>query len=198
MRKNRINSSKCLWFLGVVIVLLVSRHKITTTGTIFFILGYFSIVYIVTALIEGKNYNTAELEKTLKGMTAKQFSVFVSNLFKELGYSTQLTTKDCNEGKDVVIKGNGKLIYIDCKHWKHTENVGKRALQRLVANTIQHYGGIKRAIIVTTGEYNKDVYEYVECMKWYMRLDLWSIKDVIREFNRIDDNKKEYILNGIE
>ncbi|QPW62162.1 restriction endonuclease (plasmid) [Clostridium botulinum] len=126
-------------------------------------------------------------------MSPREFEVFVANLFTQLGYDAKVTEATCDGGKDVIATNSEEKIYIECKHWNINNLIGREILQKLVGSAIGD--DATRAIVITTSKYNKNALEYAEKVPW---LELWTVKDIIKALNKIEDNKKGYVLNCLE
>ncbi|MCD3196083.1 restriction endonuclease [Clostridium botulinum C] len=126
-------------------------------------------------------------------MNPREFEIFIANLFTQLGYKAEATVATCDGGKDVIATNREEKIYIECKHWNINNSIGREILQKLVGSAVGD--NATKAIVVTTSRYNKNAYEYAEKVPW---LELWTIKDIIKTLNKIEDTKKGYILNCLE
>ncbi|MCD3319529.1 restriction endonuclease [Clostridium botulinum D/C] len=126
-------------------------------------------------------------------MSPREFQIFTENLFTQLGYDTKVTKLTCDSGKNVIATNSDERIYIECKHWSIKYTIDKNVLKKLVKSVIND--GATRAIVITTTKYNRSALEYA---KRVYCLELWTIKDVIKALNKIEDAKKGYIFNCLE
>ncbi|WP_231169547.1 restriction endonuclease [Clostridium botulinum] len=139
------------------------------------------------------DYTCFDISRIIKKMNPREFEIFIANLFTQLGYKAEATVATCDGGKDVIATNREEKIYIECKHWNINNSIGREILQKLVGSAVGD--NATKAIVVTTSRYNKNAYEYAEKVPW---LELWTIKDIIKTLNKIEDTKKGYILNCLE
>lgn len=78
-----------------------------------------------------------------QNLSGYQFEKEVANLYKKLGYSTYVTKATGDGGVDIVLKKDGKVIAVQCKH--HSSKVGPndvRALIGVIASSDKYDSGI--------------------------------------------------------
>ena len=139
------------------------------------------------------DYTCFDITRKVRNMSPREFEIFIANLFNQLGYDAHATVETCDGGKDVIATNKEDIIYIECKHWNTNHVIGREILQKLVGSAVGD--NATRAIVVTTSKYNNNAYEYAKKVPW---LELWTIKDIIKAMNKVDDTKKGYILNCLE
>lgn len=173
-----------LFKLGINLVIIV--------GGLYILLKFTKWIYYAYRW-RYTDYTCFDISRKIKGMSPREFEVFVANLFTQLGYNAKATVETCDGGKDVIATNNKEKIYIECKHWNMNNLIGREILQKLVGSAIGD--DATRAIVITTSKYNKNALEYAEKVPW---LELWTVKDIIKALNKIEDNKKGYVLNCLE
>lgn len=62
-----------------------------------------------------KWHSDRDLLRWLRGMKSLEFEDYIANLFKNLGYKTEVTGGSHDKGIDVVAEKNGIKYYIQCK-----------------------------------------------------------------------------------
>lgn len=139
------------------------------------------------------DYSCFDIPRKIKNMSPREFEIFIANLFTQLGYKSEATEATCDGGKDVISTNKEEKIYIECKHWNLNNLIGREILQKLVGSAVGD--NATKAIVITTSKYNKNALEYAEKVPW---LELWTIKDIIKTLNKIEDSKKGYVLNCLE
>ena len=138
-----------------------------------------------------KEFTPNDIEKRVKNMSPREFEIFCGNLFKSAGYTVKVTEATCDGGKDVIAINEEDTIYIECKHYKEGNLVGREILQKLVGASIG--GGATKAILITTSGYNDNAYTYAKTVDW---LELWTMEDIINIMYKID--KQWYALYNLE
>lgn len=78
-------------------------------------------------------------------MDGREFEEFIAQLFRNLGYSTEVTKHSGDQGIDIIAEKNGTKIGIQAKCY--SGNVGNSAIQE-VATGKNHYR-LDKAIVVT-------------------------------------------------
>lgn len=71
-------------------------------------------------------YSIAEIDS----MNSCDFEIFIAEIFKKLGYSTENTKLSCDQGVDVIAKKGDNIIAIQAKHYK--QPVGNHAIMEVV------------------------------------------------------------------
>jgi restriction system protein len=65
-------------------------------------------------------------------MDGKRFEIFLSTVFRRLGYEVEVTQYRGDYGADLVIASGGRKIAVQAKRWK--KNIGLKAVQEAVAS----------------------------------------------------------------
>lgn len=95
----------------------------------------------------------------IEGMTPSEFEEFTANLYLGLGYNVKLMPPGPDGGKDVILKDDQGLIYVECKRYLK-DVVGREICQKLIGAAIGDE--IKRTVLFTCGKVHKNAYEYAE------------------------------------
>ena len=92
-----------------------------------------------------------------------EFEKEVANLYRQMGYSAQVTRKSADGGVDIILTKDNKYIAVQCKH--HKNKVGPndvRALQGVV-----HNGNYTSGIFVSLNGFTPTVSTEVRAGKKY-------------------------------
>ncbi|MBD7968428.1 restriction endonuclease [Paenibacillus sp. Sa2BVA9] len=110
-------------------------------------------------------------------MTGYEFEQFVSDLFKKMGYTTQLTKASGDQGIDVIAARQGRKIGIQAKCYSNL--VTNKAIQEVSAGIV-HYK-LDKGIVVTNSHFTNSARE----LALSNRIILWDrnmLKEKIKEF----------------
>ena len=91
-------------------------------------------------------------------MTGYEFEKFISELFRKMGYSTNVTKGSGDQGIDVVIEKSGIKIGVQAKCY--SGGVTNKAIQETVAGL--KYYGCEKGIIVTNNFYTNSAIKLAE------------------------------------
>lgn len=199
--RHKINEVEAIAVL--IFLMFVLNHIDTIMNILIGIAIMCGTVYISFKVIKygylhlrwrNSEYGYFEMVRKINNMNPREFEVFVCNLFKQLGYHAKVTEAVCDGGKDVIAWDNyGNKTYIECKHWKVGNDIGRVILQKLVGSA--YADGANKAIIITTSNYNPNALEYAKKVDW---LELWTKKDILKALEKIDKKKVGYVLNYLE
>lgn len=139
------------------------------------------------------------LEETLNVMEGREFEIFCSKLFSLMGFKTELTPSVCDEGKDIILTDvNNNKTFVECKAW-HTSSVqiGREVASKLIGASALY--GVKKAIIVTTGDYHANAFDYADRVNKLgdFELELWGMYDILKRAKEINTTEVLRIA-GIE
>ena len=129
--------------------------------------------YIYKICLDGYN-RTLELKKReywLK-MNGREFEIAVANLFKCLGYNSQLTQYTSDGGVDIVLTKDGETIFVQCKAFKN--NVGIATARELYG--VMQDRGVNKGIIATLNGFTQGVYDFAKDKN----IDLISLDDILK------------------
>lgn len=102
-------------------------------------------------------YTYMGLLNHIGNLSPRQFEVFCCELYKALGYKCTLTKATNDYGRDVIVKKDGKTIFIECKHYSKSSKVTRDICLKLIGSvtTFNADGGI----IISTGDFTRTCYE---------------------------------------
>lgn len=141
-------------------------------------------------------YGYFDMVRKINNMNPREFEIFCANLLEKMdGYSScQATESTCDGGKDAIaITNNFKKVYVECKHYREDNLVGRPHLQKLIGACVGD--GVQKALFITTSNYTQEALEYGNKIEW---LEMWTMKDIIKAMDRIDKKKVGYVLNYLE
>jgi hypothetical protein len=122
------------------------------------------------------------LDKNFMNMTGYQFEEFIAELFRKMGYRTYTTSKARDKGIDVIAKGHGDLIAIQCKRNKDGINVGNQAIQ--MARGSMDYFRANKCIVITNQDFTIDAKEQARRTK---NIELWGRK-------KLHEKVRQYLI----
>jgi restriction system protein len=62
-------------------------------------------------------------------LTPGEFEEIVGNMYRKFGYSVEQTPMTNDFGRDLILKKDGKKIFVECKRYDRDTPIGRRALQ---------------------------------------------------------------------
>jgi len=135
------------------------------------------------------DYTYPQIQKLVNSMTGRQFEIFCCELFKSLGFKAKTTVATCDGGKDIILFDNNKKIYVECKRWSGSWQIGRPEIQKLVGSAVgdKAHG----MIFITTGKYNSNAIEYAKKIENIQLLDMIDIMSMI---NKIDVKDIPHIM----
>ena len=86
------------------------------------------------------------------------FEYLIARLFQELGYKVRQTPKSNDGGKDLILRMDNDLIFVEVKKNSETNKIGRPIVQKFHSAIIT--GKAKKGIIVTTSFFAQTVYEH--------------------------------------
>ena len=109
-------------------------------------------------------------------ITPRQFEELVAELLAKEGFSSNLTKKTHDGGKDILIAQNNSLgnfmYYIECKQYSPQNTVGVNLVRELYG-TLSH-DRATAGLMVTTSSFSKEAIEFSQNIKYQL-----SLKDFI-------------------
>lgn len=124
----------------------------------------------------------------LHSVEPDKFESIVAELFKSMGYDVELTPFINDGGKDIIVKKDNEVSYVECKRYSKKNRVGRPEIQKLVGAMIGAH--VERGFFVTTSHFTNTAIEYAKACKVTL-IDLESLTDLIHEFIQ-NDIQQEY------
>ncbi|MBM7869252.1 HJR/Mrr/RecB family endonuclease [Clostridium pascui] len=121
----------------------------------------------------------AIIRNAIINMEWREFEIFSAKLFAFTGdYTYEVTPKTNDEGKDVILKKKGEVVYLECKH--HSNNkIGREVAQKLCGAMIAD--NISLGIIVTLNGANN------KCLEYLSKLEKSKIVSISIRVVNLDD-----------
>lgn len=92
----------------------------------------------------------------------------IAEIYNSLGYKYEVTSKSNDEGKDIILKKNGTITYVECKRFSKGNNVSRPILQKLYGVMVAD--NVKDGIIVSTSGFTKEAVEFSKKMDCNIQL----------------------------
>lgn len=94
------------------------------------------------------------------------FECFCADLFKAMGFQTQVTSRTNDGGFDILMEKDQITYVVECKCFSAANPVGRPLLQKLVgANSLQHADVM---VFITTSTFSKYAAEYGEAFNMWL------------------------------
>lgn len=94
--------------------------------------------------------------ENLINLNPYEFECLVGKIYEKLGYKVQVTNKSNDGGRDLIMfKGNDKVI-VECKKYGLDNIIGRPIIQKFHSAVITNKA--IKGIIITTSDFNKNVY----------------------------------------
>jgi hypothetical protein len=148
-------------------------------------------------LLIDKIKNSTSVLKEMPYWDHRIFEELVAEIFKEFGYSVELTKKTRDGGKDIIAlkKRDGLVeekILIECKHWE--DKVDVKPVRSLIGVAISQEELPTGIILATTSHFTKDAEEIVINSAIKIELERRDYEDIlewIQEYDAIQLSKEE-------
>lgn len=131
---------------------------------IFFVSLISIIIIIILTLIE-RTKEKNEFEKLSKSgidqidaMTGREFEIYLSVLFRNLGYKVKLTKASGDYGADLILKKSGLSIVVQAKRYK--KKVGVKSVQEITS--ARFYYSSESSWVVTNNYFTSPAIELAE------------------------------------
>lgn len=99
-------------------------------------------------------------------MDGRTFEVFLSTVFRRLGYRVEMTKYRGDWGADLIVERNGQKTVVQAKRWN--KRVGVKAIQEAVAAKAMY--GCSEALVVA----NRDFTDQAKDLARVNGVDLWD------------------------
>jgi len=125
------------------------------------------------------NYSSRQIECMIREMSPREFEIFISELYKAMGYKVELTPETCDGGKDIILYDEDEIIYVECKHFAENNHVGREICQKLIGSI--SIDGADSGIIVCTGKFHKNAWEVYSKIDNLELIDMRGIMAMVRK-----------------
>lgn len=127
-------------------------------------------------------YQLSKMPNLVYDLTSRKFEELICDIFKDMGYLTEITRVTRDGGKDIIAymeKGDCKEItFIECKKYHQDYKVGVKVIRELYG--VQSLEQVDYSIVVTTSSFTSDaknfasmtegkmkLYDFTELSKWF-------------------------------
>lgn len=117
----------------------------------------------------------------IKSMSPRDFEHFVADIFKDLGFTVNLTKKTRDGGKDIIATKSEPIpytLFVECKHFREDNKVDVSIVRSVYG--VQVANRANQSVIVTSSRFTKDARRFAEEQKTMM--ELWDIDDLLKFF----------------
>jgi len=106
----------------------------------------------------GKPSTRTDLASNVCSMTAVTFKEFTVSLFREMGYTVEITPGTSDNGIDLLLRKNNQLIAVQCKRWNTPikEPIIRDFYSALIGS------GAQSGYVVTTSTFTSHAYSFAE------------------------------------
>lgn len=130
-----------------------------------------------------KNRQLKLISEAIDNMDYFVFEEFCTQLFILGGLKAKTTPKTNDGGKDIIVKDDKGIIYIECKHYSETNKITVNLIHKLIsACTVD---GVDRAIFLTTSSFTSTAIELIKKCKT-VDIETWYKNDILHYCEKID------------
>src|SRR5215831_14581227 len=106
----------------------------------------------------GKPSAGTDLVSNVRSMTAVSFKEFTESLFREMGYTVEITPGTSDDGIDLLLRKNNQLIGVQCKRWNTpvTEPIIRDFYSAIRSSEAQS------GYVITTSTFTSHAYSFAE------------------------------------
>lgn len=121
-----------------------------------------------------------ELVYDLDKIDGHEFEAAMVELFRRMGYRTERGKLSNDEGRDIILSNDNRIVVVECKH--QSSRVGRPVVQKLHSATLT-YPNATYGIVVTTGFFADSAHKYAKDVnsKSAIRIELWDHRRLVRE-----------------
>lgn len=91
--------------------------------------------------------------KDIDAMNGYEFEDYICQLYQELGYEVEHTPYSGDGGKDAVLKKDGEIYLVECKHYVSGAEIGERDLR--IFDSAMHDYNAKKGFYINLGRFRK-------------------------------------------
>ena len=109
---------------------------------------------------KGKMLDSVSGPDSIQHLSWREFEELVSEAFRRRGYFVlENPDKGPDGGVDIRLRKNGKLVFVQCKHWK-SRKVGVKTVRELYG--VMTAKKVAHGIVVTFGEFTPDAKSFAK------------------------------------
>lgn len=176
---------------------------------IFYVVGSLLVLGSITKILlllkkfkpnkitELNQYEKEIIIKRVNSLEPHEFEKFCANIYELLGFETHLTPQTNDGGKDIVLKKGGEKIFVECKHFKESNSVGRPVAQKLCGAMVAN--NISKGVILTLKGDNNNCKRYCKSIKNKKikidSIEVINIIELLEMCSNIESNKILNLLN---
>ncbi len=134
-----------------------------------------------------------------KTMDPFKFEEEVAKMYESKGYQVELTSKTNDEGKDIILRRNQEVEYVECKRYNENSKVSRPVIQKLYG--VMMADGVNKGKIVTTSGFTKEAIEFSKKMGETIELidgqALLSLLNTNKNFVELPETYYQYCTTEI-
>lgn len=98
--------------------------------------------------------------KNIDKMNGYEFEDFVCKLYEALGYEVEHTPYSGDGGKDAVLRKNGEVYLVECKHYISGSQIGERDLR--IFDSAMHDYKAQRGFYINLGRFKRGTEDFAK------------------------------------
>ena len=118
--------------------------------------------------------------KNIDKMTGYEFEDFICKLYEALGYEVEHTPYSGDGGKDAILKKNGEVYLVECKHYVSGGQIGERDLR--IFDSAMHDYKAKKGFYINLGRFKRGTKDFAKTH----RIELIGRKELARLIEQAD------------
>jgi hypothetical protein len=153
-RRRKISLALPATIVGIILVAFLVRSTLGFVVAACLLIG--AVMYgryaVLRQLSSDRQWHALE---NLRQLTGIEFESHVAELYRKLGYQTEMTGKTGDQGIDIIARLGQKRLGIQCKHW--SDAVGNSGVQEAIAGRTFH--NCTHAAVVCTSRFTSSAEE---------------------------------------
>ena len=119
----------------------------------------------------------ADIKEKINKMSNREFEFYIANIFRKLGFVTEVTQETRDGGKDIVAATTYPVPYtliVECKHWKKN---------KVDIDVVRSVYGVQvamkatQSVIVTSSKFTKEARKFAKEQE--KLIVLWDLDDIL-------------------
>jgi HJR/Mrr/RecB family endonuclease len=117
--------------------------------------------HITSNIAEPKEtISNTELWEKIEKMNGYEFEDYVCNLYESLGYEVEHTPYSGDGGKDAILRKNGDIYLVECKHYLSGRQIGERDLR--IFDSAMHDYNAKMGFYINLGRFKRGTISFAK------------------------------------
>lgn len=123
------------------------------------------------------------ISNAIDRMDGFEFENFCCEVFRLNGFKATVTPKTRDGGKDVIVKDNEGIVYVECKHYAENNKITVNLIHKLISACV--VDNVKRGIFITTSNFSKESIDLADRCR-QVDIQIWYTSDIIDYCRNID------------